>query len=56
MNCCDLTTEVTGCLLNANDEAGPCERCPMADKFTGSESLKESLEAVQEEEFEEGLI
>jgi hypothetical protein len=56
MKCCDLSAEVTGCLLNATDVSPLCECCPLAEKLSGCGRLKESLEEAGKEEFEETLI
>ena len=52
MMCCDLSMEVTGCLLNETDVSGPCDCCPLAEKVSG-DAPKEQVEL---EECEETLI
>jgi hypothetical protein len=58
MMCCDLSAEVTGCLQQAieKQEAVCCKRCPLAEKLSDQELLKENLAEVAEQEYEETLI
>ena len=61
MMCCDLSSEVTGCLQNDIDRNGAvrCKRCPLADTLSDQELLKENLREPKNlngEDYEETLV
>jgi hypothetical protein len=61
MTCCDLSSEVTGCLQNDIERNGAvrCKRCPLAETLSDQERLKENLrepKTLPEEDYQETLI
>lgn len=50
MQCCDLSAEVTGCVLCEN------RQCPLAEDLTGRGYVKDAAEPTEESEDDEETL